>query len=148
MLLYNCVPYIILSTPYLILAENLWKYIHRTKYYREDEQIILNYALQRLGMRWRNTTKVENICSVRSQWRSHRPLNTVVFSQEHFCRGCCGDALEHNYYLLHPVSDFEKKSDTIKSLHGWFLRDSWRELISSSLEGQLWLKNVSSLSDS
>lgn len=144
---YNCIPSI-LSTTYPMFAENLWKYIHRTKYIREDEQIMLNYALQRLGMRWRNTTDVENICSVRSPWRSYRPLNTVVFSQEHFCRGCCGDALEHNYYLLHPVSDFEKKSDAIKGLHGWFLKDNWREMVSSPLEGKLWLKNVSSLSNS
>lgn len=130
-------------------AENLWRYVN-TATKHGGEQFTLNYALQDLGVRWKKTTTVKNICNVKSGWRSYGPLNCVVFSQKDVCRGCCGNAQKHNYYILHPLSDKnhpEKKFRVLKYISSWFLSDSWKKLTSLTSEGSSWLRSVSTLND-
>ena len=127
-------------------AEIFWKYVTRQKV---GEQATLNYALQDYGVRWKRNTTIRNICSITSGWQSYEPLNCMVFSQEDFCRGCCRHPHNHNYYILHPVSKkvaFEKKNRA-ERMDVWFLRYDWKNLSSSSSEGTLWLRSVSTLSD-
>lgn len=133
----------------ILSTEKLWKSIHSTTHHRAD-QATLNFVLQNLGVHWNRSTNVDNLCSVRSGWQSYGPLNCIVFSQEDVCRTCCGNAHKHNFYILHPLSEKyppEKKSATLKYMHGWFLSDSWKKRISSSSEGSLWLKSISTLKD-
>jgi len=132
---------------YFVPTEKFWMSIHNTTQHRAD-QATLNYALQNLGVQWKRNTSVENICHEQSGWQSYGPLNCMVFAQEDVCRTCCGNAREHKYYILHPLSvktPTTKKSDTLKNRHGWFLRDSWKKLTTSLSEGILWLKSVSTL---
>ena len=129
---------------YCNYTDNFWIGIHNTKR-NGDDQGVLNHVLHDLGIRWRKTTSVEDICSVQSGWQGYGPLNCMVFSQEDVCRGCCANALKHNYYILHPATKkyAEKKVGRLKNMKGWFLSDNWKGLSNSS--GTIWLKSISTL---
>ena len=138
--LYGCV----YNTPtimHFMFADKLWIGIHNTTLYKA-EQSILNYALKNLGVRWRKTTSVDDICRVQSGWWSYGPLNCMVFPQKDVCRRCCRSALTHNYYVLHPISKklAEKKPGRLKSMQGWFLSNRWKHL--STSVGATWLRNI------
>ena len=129
-------------------AEKFWKYVNNRKQ-KAGEQATLNYALQDYGVRWKIYTSVKNICRVLSGWQSYEPLNCMVFSQEDVCRSCCGNAQKHNYFILHPLTSKvpTKKKYYAQDMNVWHLRDNWKTLISSSSEGTLWLRSVSTLND-
>jgi len=121
--------------------------IHNTTQSRD--QATLNYALQSLGVQWKRNTTVKNICHEQSGWQSYGPLNCMVFSQEYVCRGCCTYLCKHNYYIFHPVTNkaASEKKYRYRELNVWFLKYGWKKLISSSSEGIVWLKSVSTLND-
>ena len=125
----------------------MWIRFHNTIMDVQD-QAILNYVLHDLGIRWRKTTSVEDICSVQSGWEGYGLLNCMVFSQEDACRGCCENAHKHNYYILHPVGKkiAEMKLGPLKKMKGWFLSDNWKGLSNSA--GNIWLQNISTLTQS
>ena len=129
-------------------AEIFWRHVSSTRQHI-GEQASLNYALQDYRVRWKRNTTIKNICKVQSGWQSNEPLSCMVFSQEDFCRGCCGYLHTHNYYIFHPVTKkvaFEKKYRA-KKMNAWFLKNGWKNIISSSSEGTVWLRSVSTLSD-
>ena len=129
-------------------AEKFWKHVSNTRQHI-GEQATLNYALQDYGVMWKRSTNIKDICRVQSGWQSSGPLNCMVFSQEDFCRGCCGYLHKHNYYIFHPVTAkiaWQKKYRAQK-MKVWFLMYGWKKLISSSSEGTLWLRSVSTLND-
>ena len=138
--LYDCV-YMCL-TP----AEKFWWHVSNTRQHI-GEQASLNYALQDYGVKWNRSTNVKNLCGVLSGWQSYEPLNCMVFSQKDICRECCDYPHKHNYYIFHPYTKkvaFEKKKRA-KKMNVWFLKYGWNKFISSSSEGTLWLRSVSTL---
>ena len=128
---------------YFVPAEKLWMSIHNTTQSRD--QATLNYALQNLGVQWKRNTTVKNI---QSGWQSYGPLNCMVLSQD-VCCGCCTYPRKHNYYIFHPVTNkaASEKKYRYQELNVWFLKYGWKKLISSSSEGTVWLRSVSTLND-
>ena len=145
--IYSFVHTTIITHMYFVPAEKLWMSVHNTTQSRD--QTTLNYALQNLGVQWKRITTVKNICHEQSGWHSYGPLNCMVFSQDDVCRGCCGDPRKHNYYIFHPVTDkvVSQKKHRYQNSKVWFLKYGWKELISSSSEGTVWLRSVSTLND-
>ena len=123
-------------------AETLWEYIHNSTI--EDEQCLLNHGMQDLGVRWKETTK-RKFCTMQSGWQHYGPLSSIIFPQSMFCRQCCKRGGLDGYYVVHPNSlhlNLTLKYRKLKGLKSWFLRDNWKDFISSSLEGKAWLYSI------
>ena len=132
----------------LTSAETFWRHVSNTRQHI-GEQASLNYALQDYGVNWKRNTSVKNLCGVLSGWQSNEPLNCMVFSQEDFCRKCCDYPRKHNYYIFHPQSEKNAlaKKRRAQQKNVWFLKYGWNKFISSSQEGTLWLRSISTLND-
>ena len=107
--------------------------------------------MQVLGVMWNITTTAGSICTVQSGWQSYGPLESIVFSQQIFCRGCCKRASTSGFYVVHPNANktmLSKKPKRLMQLKCWFLKSHWDDLVSSPLKGQSWLVSISNLTSS
>lgn len=137
---------------YFCTTENLWKYIHTTtELNTTGDQVLWNHAMQALGVMWNVTTNVSSICTEQSGWKSYGPLESIVLSQQIFCRGCCKRVSFSGYYVVHPNASktmLSKKPKRLMQLKSWFLKSHWDDFGSSSLKGQSWLISISNLTSS
>ena len=90
-----------------------------------DDQIPLNVAIDNMGVMWNKTTKVDDLCSVKSGWKSKSVINIFVFPQYQICRTCCKPSFSYEtLYIAHPPGDhfnLERKEDALKRMKAWFL---------------------------
>ena len=125
----------------IYFAELFWKIFPMDI---SDEQIAINHCLKRLNVTWTSHTRVNDICSIKSGWKSNdAPLSVYVLPQRHFCRICC-NRQTNSLYNVHPTTKKEKikRHEYMKS---WFLKESWENLINSTAKGDEWLQNISTI---
>ena len=113
------------------------------------EQPTVNSCLKSLNVTWTKHTKVQDICSNKSGWKSNdAPISIYVFSQQQFCRGCCNSKNTDGLYNVHPLRSTTVITDKFKgqkSMKTWFLKESWENLINSTAKGDEWLQNISTI---
>ena len=113
------------------------------------EQEIVNRCLKSLDVMWTNPTKVDDICSNKSGWKSNdAPISIYVFSQQQFCCQCCNSKQTKHLYNVHPIKNkyvIMEKFKGQESMKSWFLKESWESLINSTAKGDEWLQNISTI---
>ena len=118
--------YIYTTIKFFSCTEALWSN-HSALVINEywGDQIPLNLAVNKMGVMWEKTTKVKEICSVKSGWKSKSVINIFVFPQYQICRTCCKPSLSYEtLYIAHPPGDHFKlksKEYALKKMKAWFL---------------------------
>ena len=107
-------------------TESLWRTLSNTTGIK-DEQIILNVALTRMDISWKETTPLSKCCQLKAGWEGegNDGIKVYVISQRLFCRSsCCVPKRWKEFYVVHPFGTHEFmdiKKKKLREMHAWFL---------------------------
>ena len=125
------------------------------KWNSPDDQLVLNYALDQMGIRWTKTNRGNDPLATEWHGRGSSNLKVTLLPQRIACRHRnCKLELQRQYYTWHRGSKGAVKENghhdlVVKAakLDGvWFLKSNWLSISQNSTpSGMGWLKSVSIL---
>lgn len=123
----------------------LWYIMSQLTLYKSDDQMKMNYALDRCNITWRQEeggVATHGVCS--------NGLKVTILSNRVICRHCSSNKAT-NYYVWHRLASkgqMDRKTAVAKLGKAWFLRDGWNATnhmtIGRKLTGINWLRSITS----
>ena len=120
-----------------------------------DDQLVLNYALEKMGIRWTKSKRGNDPLGTEWHGRGASNLKVTLLPQRIACRHTnCQMKRQRQYYTWHRGNKGALMKNgrhfwmvkTAKLDGVWFLKDNWYSFSqNSTLSGVEWLKSVSNL---
>ena len=127
-------------------TEFIWELMSKSKLDSFDDQVRLNFALKKCGIRWQNTSYTISSSPISGQCflPPYKGLKVTILPYSDICRQCKEN---QEYFVAHPLS---KKKGTAKvtiaiGTDWWSLRKDWRKFSltgDGGLKGMKWLATL------